>query len=362
MKKLNLTRAALSLALVFVANVSVAQVGSYRFSALEAQPGQGYSTASGLNDLGQVIGRSSNGGSVLWDHGIALDLSYGGSFYAVGINNAGQVTGTSSSFGSQNSAIWQDGRLTDLGSLYGFNGAGSGFAINNSGQVAGESGPAFGARHATLWNGSSIVDLGTLGGPISYSYSAGYGINDAGHVVGKSFTDQYFEHAALWKDGNAIDLGTLGGGNSVAYGINNADQVVGSAGTQNFTNHAVLWQNGQVIDLTIGLDGGSIAYAINNRGQVVGNLGNSAGFMWQNGVLTDLNSLLDAQVVRDGWHVVDARAINNNGAIIGDAINYQTGKQSAFILTPVPEPETWATLVLGLGALAWVARRRKAQA
>jgi len=117
----------------------------------------------------------------------------------------------------------------------------------------------------------SIIDLGTLGG----TYSAAQAINNRGEIVGESSTASGELHAFLWQDGTMIDLGTLGGTSSSARGINERGQVVGSSTTASGESRAFLWQDGTMFDLgTLGGPSiGSSANAINNRGQVVGGSG-----------------------------------------------------------------------------------------
>src|SRR5437899_12446067 len=61
--------------------------------------------------------------------------------------------------------------------------------------------------------------------------------------------------------------------------------------------------------------------AINNLGQIVGasttRVGASHAFIWQNGAMTDLNTLLPAN---SGWELVMARLINDSGRIVGDGL------------------------------------------
>src|SRR5436309_2609894 len=113
----------------------------------------------------------------------------------------------------------------------------------------------------------SIIDLGTLGG----TYSAAQAINNRGEIVGESSTASGELHAFLWQDGTMIDLGTLGGEGSVAQSINNRGQVVGvSLTSEGDVVHAFLWQNSIMIDLgTLGR-AFSNAEAINERGQIAG--------------------------------------------------------------------------------------------
>jgi probable HAF family extracellular repeat protein len=92
--------------------------------------------------------------------------------------------------------------------------------------------------HAFLWQNGVMTDLGTLPGG---SYSFANGINDKGQVVGYSDTQTGDTHAFLWQNGTMIDLGTLGGSSSRAYGINDKGQIVGESDTQNGASHATLW-------------------------------------------------------------------------------------------------------------------------
>ena len=70
--------------------------------------------------------------------------------------------------------------------------------------------------------------------------------------------------------------------------------------------------------------------------------------------MTNLNSLIDPL---SGWQIEDARDINDAGQIAAFGCNVSTCH--ALLLTPVPEPQTWAMLVAGLGFVGL--RRRKEQ-
>jgi probable HAF family extracellular repeat protein len=158
------------------------------------------------------------------------------------------------------------------------------------------------------------------------------------------------------------DLGDLPGGSSSSYawGINNSGQVVGRS-TAATGDRAFLWQNGVMTnlgDLPGGIDY-SQALGINNAGQVVGYssaaTGNSA-FLWQNGVMTNLSTV--SGVAGTGWRLTEAAAINDAGQIVGYGNNPQ-GVTSAFILTPVPEPEVYLMMGAGVCLAGVIARRRK---
>jgi uncharacterized membrane protein len=108
----------------------------------------------------------------------------------------------------------------------------------------------------------------------------------------------------------------------------------------------------------------SVARGINNAGHVVGDSfsdpntsGSPSPFRYTSAAgLVSLNELLDP-VTGEGWSLDHAYDINNLGQISG--IGISGGKPHAFLLTPIPEPETYALMLLGLSSLAIVSRRRR---
>jgi probable HAF family extracellular repeat protein len=73
---------------------------------------------------------------------------------------------------------------------------------------------------------------------------------------------------------------------------------------------------------------------INDESQVVGwsstSTGAQHGFIWDDGVLSDLNDLIPAD---SGWTLARATAINDRGQIAG--IGDVKGRRAAFLLTPL---------------------------
>ena len=296
--------------------------------------------AFGLNELGQIVGNTatSSGSSpaFLWQNGVMTNLGTlsGSDSAGLAINNAGQVVGESgTSSGSEHAFLWQGGKITDLGTLGGANSVAHG--INNLGQIVGEANTGTGSDHAFLWQGGKITDLGTLGG----ANSMAFGINCLGQIVGNANTSNGTNHAFLWQNGKMADLGTLGGTYSGADGINSLGQIVGDADTSSGSEHAFLWQNGKMTDL--GTLGGTYsgATAINQGGQIVGDSSVSSGqehaFLWQNGTMTDLNSFLPTG---SGWVLQYATGINNSAQIVGWGT--YNGALAAFELTmPLMSPQ-----------------------
>ena len=80
-------------------------------------------------------------------------------------------------------------------------------AINASGQVAGYAWVA--GDTACLWQNGSVTNLGTLPGWSGSSYATG--INDSGQVVGYAQMNSINETACLWQNGTVTNLGRLSG-------------------------------------------------------------------------------------------------------------------------------------------------------
>jgi probable HAF family extracellular repeat protein len=118
-------------------------------------------------------------------------------FFPKAINERGQIVGTTDSpKRACHPFLWQEGRMTDLGSL-----PGGTFcqqpAINEHGQVAGTISKSSGAttiERAYVWANGKMTYLPTLGGPTSFAAA----INDRGEIVGSSKTAAGVTHAVLW--------------------------------------------------------------------------------------------------------------------------------------------------------------------
>lgn len=134
-------------------------------------------------------------------------------------------------------------------------------------------------RAALFGSDESVVlldarDPGDLAGtPLSEAKA----LNDLNHAVGYMAAVPDGPVRAFWFDGSTVeDLGTLGGTTSRALGINNSDQIVGEAAATDGLNRAFFWESGMMIDLNSAIPAGSgwvlrSAKAINENGQIVGN-------------------------------------------------------------------------------------------
>jgi len=314
----------------------------------------------------------ASGRAVLSIYGLNIDLgtlggknswtNYGG------INDRGEAVGLAETsvpdpdgedfcaFGTKLTCrpfFWRDGHMMALPTLGGNNGQAS--AINNRGQIVGisetpvlDSGCPTSKPRKTispvLWEKGEAHGLPTV---VDDQDGFVQGINDKGQAVGSSGNCTNIAiHAVLWENDTALQLPALGRDGNAAYAINDHGQAVGYVSTADgSTIVASLWQNGARGAVTnLGIlpgDGAAFATGINNRGQVVGSAFNSAGwsrgFIWQDDVMTDLNTLIreDANLF-----IIAASNINERGQISGMATvltGPNTGKIHAILLTPVNE-------------------------
>ena len=328
---------------------------SYEFVDIGTLPSKTHSYGYDLNDYEQAVGHLSDSAvsddlidfydGFLYDSGTMTDIKSYGLNKAQGINNSGQVVG----FDSTNSYIYQNGSSSPIGNLGG--GWSEAYDINDSGYVVGTSPKSNGENHAYIYHTSTgMQDIGPNG-----KGSSANAVNNTNNVAGTIYNASG-NSAFIWNSstGRTI-LNNLGGNNSEALGINNFNQVVGYSETSSLSSHAFLWNSdgtagGVITDLdTLDGTGYSIAYGINDHQQIVGE-SNQQAFLWENGIMYNLNDFLDAGTP---WNLISARAINENGSIVGTARN-NNGLYHAFMLKceppspPVPEPLSIILLCLGL--------------
>ncbi len=254
---------------------------------------------------------------VVWERGAvrALPTLGGSNGFATGSNNRRQVVGWTETTVHDPTCVppqvlqflpvvWGPGKdqIQALPTLPG-DSVGAATAVNDRGQAVGISGICdravgrFSAAHAVLWENGAVVDIGNLGG---IAWNTPMAINEWGDIVGFSNISAsdggaFNAHAFLWTERDGIrDLGALpGDAISQALGINNRRQVVGISCTAGFAS--------------------------------------CRGFLWQDGVMADLNSLLAPGY---GDQIFGAGDINDLGRITGQAFNPMTNEFSAFLAVP----------------------------
>ncbi len=340
-----------------------------------------FSMAMGLNNQGwaenmdgtvnppenSLFTSVSRGRAVISIYGFNIDLGTLGKPDANswinwgGINDRGEAVGMSETadldpngedicgFGTHLTCVpflWRDGHMSALPTVGGNNGQAS--AINNRGEVVGfaetadadPTCPPSPAEVPVLWDKGQAHALPLVGtDPDGFAF----GINDRGQAVGYSGNCFFATHAVVWTNNSAVVLQDLGGTKSnVAYVINNRGQIAGKVRSADGTTYvAALWQPDGTLTI-LGIlpeDFAAFSTGINDRGQVVGNnfdsnFNWSHGFIWQNGVMTDLNTLIPAD---SNLFIISASNINERGQISGMA-TVQTGPHAgdihAYLLTP----------------------------
>jgi len=247
-------------------------------------------------------------------------------------------------------AVWRNGKLHWLPNLPGGYNANA-FGINDLGEVVGwaetsVTDPTCATAtqfqvlqfQAVKWepNGSIQVlsPLTKMGDTVAFSM----GVNDAGQAVGSSGTcatqglppaNVTGLHAVLWqKDGTPVYLGTLGDAANTtsnnASSINALGDVVGTSQFTDGTIHSFLWKKGIGMKDIGTLPGAFATIAgccrtVNDQDDIVGfsiDQTGSTPFLWHNGVIVDLNTLIPAD---SPLHLLAAYSINDAGEIAGQA-------------------------------------------
>jgi probable HAF family extracellular repeat protein len=167
-------------------------------------------------------------------------------------------------------------------------------AISPSGVIAAEADETpGGTRECVTWTGGTFTVLGVLS---PGQWCVPVAINAAGHVVANAADASGQYRATLFRDGQVTDLGTLGGAWAMPSGINRKDVVVGTSNTKVGTK--------------------------------------SAPFIWSNGKMRNLQTLLDPSAA--GWTLHDTTGIGDDGRITGYGRPSNDSRDHAIVLVPVP--------------------------
>ncbi len=329
-------------------------------------------------DLAAGAAAAANGSmhAALWLQGLKIDIGAHGlggpNSMAFGVNETGETVGAAqgsdpnsedfcgfNAYGLPHSNtsclpfVWRYGGMTRLPTLGGPDGAAN--MINRQGDTVGFAETTVQERNCSVfqfkpvvWRDGKAHALPTFAGDPD---GVAAWINDKGQIVGSSGTCAPFNsnsqlylsenHALLWENGTVIDLGNLGGTGGIAgnhaCAINNRGQIVGHSELRNDTSfHGFLWsKETRMQDLgTLAGDYASIAVGINDRGTVVGasldaNF-NSRAYVWENGGMTDLNTLVHGS---SALYLLLAQAINDRGEIVGLGVT-SAGEAHGFAAIP----------------------------
>jgi probable HAF family extracellular repeat protein len=328
----------------------------------------GYATAIlDINSSGQVVGTIFGSGyreiSFITNpngSGITELSTLGDRFTnATGVNDIGQVVGQSNSrpfiTGVNGGGIRYlfPGDITENATVS---------AINSNGQATGQ---IYGKAFITDANGSATIIVGPAGNAISI----GKAINSIGQVAGTSYlpTANSFSSFITGPNGVGVsNLPTVSGKSISVAGLNNLGVVVGDAfvsdhGTPSWHAYIALPDNPTPKDIGSLGGAGSNANDINSDGQVVGKslVLTSSGYMAYHAFVTgsngdgimDLNDLVMPPYTASQGddYLSQAVGINDRGQIVAVS-NYNI----AYILTPSPvdEPQGLIIALMGLALLA----------
>ncbi len=373
--KLAITLPRIAATITFSLAASMAHSISYNITALGSLSNQG-SQAYGLNESGQVVGKSYNASTarneaVLWSNGTIQSLGVQG--VARAVNNSGVVVGENGidNFQQPNGRAfqWSNGSYQDLGDLGGSNA--SAYDINDAGQIAGVSEistpipgqPEQYTTHAFRYENGTMTDMG--GYTVETGYSRAHGINGSGVMTGRASEIEFLgskKHVATYGINGDFSYNTTGFFYSTGQDINNLGIVVGNGYNAQFQMEAIVMdENG---DFTfLGTFGGneSRAFSVNDNGAIVGfardTENDKKAMISYDGVsMLDLNDLVTNM---EGWSELNvANAINENGEIVGYGIN-ALGQEEAFLLSPVAVPVPAAAYLFGSSLLLLVFNKRK---
>jgi len=324
------------------------------------------SWASDINNLGQVVGSMAAGGSYhgfVYGSGMLADIGTLGGAYssALAINDHGIVVGNAElATGGYFGFVYSGGTMSALSGGASMQASG----INNGGTIVGSMSVTTGDdtyQHGFTLAGGTVTDLGTL--PYGDG-SRAFAINNQGDVVGAAANvvggaPEYPEDPFIYHNGVMTGLGNLGGPFSAAVSVNDLGQAVGYLGIDYlpgdpgdlYPRTAFLYANGEMQVLGgLSPDVSSRANDINNLGQVVGSSGLNSetphAWLYENGVMTDLNMLIDPA---SGWTITDAAAINDAQQIAARACRAGVCQAVTLnLVSSVPEPPVVALLAAGL--------------
>jgi probable HAF family extracellular repeat protein len=228
-----------------------------------------------INKRGQVIGNRPAGKPFLWERGGSQELPLD---FAMAINDEGKVVGgvmapNAAGVLKRRAALWEDGVVTDLGTLGGDESWA--VAIGKNGWIAGSSKTeprkVFNRPNlipvtiAFRWRDGVMEDLGLPGNESEWRVPPL--VSDQGNVVVQDPTQCV---SLIWED---VAWQVIGPGCTYVQAMNAQGAVTGARNSFS-VGPAFVWQHGVRHDLAVP-GRGSRGNAINNQGIVVGNTGNN---------------------------------------------------------------------------------------
>jgi len=280
----------LGFALAIALFASSAGAGTiYEFTILDV-PGASSTTASGINESGQIVGSYTDSSG---SHGFVLDgstytaIDYAGatSSSAGGINDVGQIVGTYTDSGGTHGFLLDGGTYQSFDvppeEVFNIHFDTWGYDINDAAQIVGSTTFMSDTLGSYLTSGIGGSQGWSVFFADSFTTSLARGINDAGDIVGSINFGFPGTQGYLLVGGSASffsvpDAGEFG--DTIAAGINDAGQIVGSFHSGDFSSpHGFLKEGDSYMQLDVPDAAATSAFDINDAGWIVGSFRDASG-------------------------------------------------------------------------------------
>lgn len=244
--------------------------------ALSGAAPDSLSFPANLNASGVIVGTSTavvNGTlenhATIWVNGRPAEVpGLHGPSFGTAINDRGQILGYTVNGNDVHAFVARSGQITDLGSLGGANTYPG--DINNRGQVSGVSTTSTGERRPFRWDQGRMTDLGSLG---TRTASDTIGLNDRGQVLvqPQSTGPSSILDAFVWTAGRRELVTGPGNPGFEGTAINARGEVAGTIYPALDPTRAYAWSPARFVELpALAADDNARATAINDLGVVAG--------------------------------------------------------------------------------------------
>jgi uncharacterized membrane protein len=284
---------------------------------------------AGINNSQVIVGTTEEGFAALWNkrdgrRNAEVPSGFTNS-EGVGLNDHGLAIGIAINrrTTARQGFAFSNGKVTLLSGAHS-----RPFAVNNSGQIVGESQIAGATKSAAvIWDGAKVTPMGDC------CASVAYGINNRGVAIGNIYDESGRYRAFVWDEAHGLRRIGPENGFSAALAINQAGEVI----LQVYPNDLLLYRDGRTRRLDLS-DKRPAAHprAVNDCDVIVGSYGPfgdaDRAFIWSEAQgFRDLNDLTGEH---KGWVLQTATGINEAGEIVGWAEHNH--EDAGFLLIPQP--------------------------